>query len=91
MSISSSLRTSVSTYASITPSNLTASVFKLEVSMITNEYQQDFKLDPGDYSVNPDEDQFSGNINDTLIETLIFNLLSNWIDLIHIIVQFVDY
>ena len=53
MSVSSSLRSSASAYVQITPSNITANLIQLGTSMITSGYQQNLKLDPGTYSVDP--------------------------------------
>ena len=91
MSVSSSLRSFASAYVRITPSNITANLIQLGTSMITSGYQQNLKLDPGTYSVDPDADQFNGSVSHTLIVISIFNLLIIRIGLIHIIVEFMDY
>ncbi|CAF3684254.1 unnamed protein product [Adineta steineri] len=49
---------SSSVYVRITPSGITANLVQLGTSMITRGDQQDLKLDPGTYSVNPDSDSF---------------------------------
>jgi len=58
-----SLTTSASVYIRITPSGITANLIQLGTSMITSGYKQDLKLDPGSYSVNPDEDHFNSTVN----------------------------
>ena len=91
MSMSSSLRSSDSAYVRITPSNITANLIEFGTSMITSGYQQNLKLDPGTYSVDPDADQFNGSVSHIFLRISISNLRILRIGLIHIIVEFMDY
>ena len=88
MSVSSSLRSSASAYVRITSSGITANLVQLGTSMITSGYQQNLKLDPGTYSVDPDISQFNGSVSHTFIELSIFNHLILRIGLMHTIVEF---
>ena len=63
MSVSSSLRSSASAYVRITAAGITANLVQLGTSMITSGYQQNLKLDPGSYSVDPDANQFNGSVS----------------------------
>jgi len=58
-----SLTTSSSVYVQITPSGITANLVQLGTSMITSGQEQDLKLDPGTYSVDPDEDVFNASVS----------------------------
>jgi hypothetical protein len=58
-----SLTTSSSVYVQITPTGITANLVQLGTSMITSGYEQDLKLDPGTYSVNPDENFFNASVS----------------------------
>ncbi len=57
------LTTTSSVYVSITASGITANLVQLGTSMVTSGYDQNLKLDPGTYSVNPDESVFNGSVN----------------------------
>ena len=62
-SISSpNLNISSSAYAKINPSGITANVVPLGTSMITRGFKQDLLLDPGSYSVDPDEPIFNSSV-----------------------------
>jgi hypothetical protein len=63
MSVLSSLTSSVSAYVQITQSNIITNLVQLGTSMITSGYQQDLKLDPGTYSVDPDGYVFNGSVS----------------------------
>ena len=41
----------------------TANLVQLGTSMITSGHQQDLKLDPGTYSINPDENTFDTSVS----------------------------
>ena len=63
MSKYSWLKAVSSVYVQITPSGITANLVQLGTSMITSGHEQDLKLDPGTYSVNPDENTFDTSVN----------------------------
>ncbi len=58
-----SLKTSSPVYVQITPSGITANLVQYGTSMITSGHQQDLKLDPGTYSVDPDASVFNATVN----------------------------
>ena len=91
MTVSSSLRSSASAYVQITASGITANLVQLGTSMITSGYQQDLKLDPGSFSVDPDEDVFNGSVSLIFIEISFSNLQFLRIGLTNIIVEFMEY
>jgi len=68
-----SLNHSSSVYVEITPSGITANLVQLGTSMITSGFDQDLKLDPGTYSVDPDEVSFDSKVSFQLILTLNFS------------------
>ncbi|CAF1004007.1 unnamed protein product [Adineta steineri] len=55
---SPNLKASSSVYVRITATGITANLVQLGTSMITRGDQQDLLLDPGTFSVDPDEDTF---------------------------------
>ncbi|CAF0940715.1 unnamed protein product [Adineta steineri] len=55
---SPNLKSSSSVYVRITTTGITANLVQLGTSMITRGDQQDILLDPGTFSVDPDEDTF---------------------------------
>ncbi|CAF0990631.1 unnamed protein product [Adineta steineri] len=55
---SPNLKSSSSVYVRITATGITANLVQLGTSMITRGDQQDLLLDPGTFSVDPDEDTF---------------------------------
>ncbi|CAF1182995.1 unnamed protein product [Adineta steineri] len=55
---SPSLKASSSVYVRITATGITANLVQLGTSMVTRGDQQDLLLDPGTFSVDPDEDTF---------------------------------
>ncbi|CAF3869870.1 unnamed protein product, partial [Adineta steineri] len=55
---SPNLKSSSSVYVRITATGITANLVQLGTSMITRGNQQDLLLDPGTFSVDPDEDTF---------------------------------
>jgi len=59
---SPNLKSSSSAYVSITASGITANLVQLGTSMITRGSQQDLLLDPGTFSVDPDEDSFDASV-----------------------------
>lgn len=59
----SNLSISSSAYAKINPSGITANLVPLGTSMITRGSTQDLLLDPGSYSVDPDESTFDTKVN----------------------------
>ncbi|UJR09103.1 hypothetical protein I4U23_013350 [Adineta vaga] len=56
-----SAKSSSSVHVMITPSGITANPVPLGTSMITRGKEQDLELDPGSYSVDPDEDSFDAS------------------------------
>jgi len=67
------LNHSSSVYVEITPSGTTANLVQLGTSMITSGFDQDLKLDPGSYSVDPDEVSFDSKVSFQFILTLNFS------------------
>jgi len=67
------LNHSSSVYVEITPSGITANLVQLGTSMITSGFEQDLKLDPGTYSVDPDEVSFDSKVSFQFILTLDFS------------------
>ena len=65
MSASASVRSSSSAYVQIKSSGVIANLVALGTSMITSGYQQDLQLDPGTFSVDPDENVFNGSVSHT--------------------------
>jgi hypothetical protein len=63
MSVSSSLFSSASVYVQIKPSGIIANLVQLGTPMITRGHQQDLKLDPGTYSINPDANVFNRSVS----------------------------
>jgi predicted phage tail protein len=63
MSISSSLTSSASVYVQIKASGITANLVQLGTSMITNGHQQDLKLNPGMFSIDPDSNTFNASVS----------------------------
>ncbi len=57
------LKTTVPVYIRITPSGITANLVQLGTSMITSGYEQDLTLDPGGYSVDPDQNVFNTSVS----------------------------
>jgi hypothetical protein len=58
-----SLKTSSAAYVRITATGITANLVQLGTSMITRGDQQDLLLDPGSFSVDPDEDSFDPSVS----------------------------
>ncbi len=58
-----SLQTSSSIYVEITSSGITANLIQYGTSMVTSGNQQDLKLDPGTYSIDPDENVFNASVS----------------------------
>ncbi|CAF1566718.1 unnamed protein product, partial [Adineta ricciae] len=56
-----SAKSSATVYIMVTPSGITANPVALGTSMITRGYDQDLELNPGLYSVDPDEDSFDAS------------------------------
>ena len=63
MSGSSKWISSASAYVRITPSQTVVNLVAFGTSMITHGYEQDLKLDPGRYSVDPDENSFNASVS----------------------------
>jgi hypothetical protein len=61
MTISSNLTSTASAFVKIIPSDIISNLFQYGTSMITSGHEQDIKLDPGTYSVDPDENVFNTN------------------------------
>lgn len=58
-----SLTTSSSVFVRITPSGITANLIQLGTSMITSGHHSDLRLDPGTFSVDPDETTFNRSVS----------------------------
>jgi hypothetical protein len=58
-----SLKTLSSIFVEITPSGITANLIQYGTSMVTSGHEQDLKLDPGTYSVDPDENVFNASVS----------------------------
>jgi type IV secretory pathway VirB3-like protein len=86
-----SLKSSSFAYVRITASGITANLVQLGTSMITHGNQQDLLLDPGSFSIDPDEDSFDPTVNIDEFENsfLLFLYFRN--GNIHIIVDFMVY
>ncbi|CAF3639039.1 unnamed protein product [Rotaria sp. Silwood1] len=61
MIASPDLNSSAIVYVKINPSNITANLIKFGTSMIIWSQEQDLTLDPGTFSVNPDETTFNAS------------------------------
>jgi hypothetical protein len=59
-----SLTSLSSVYVKITPSGITANLVQLGTSMITSGHQQDLKLNPGKYSIDPDGYQLNASVSE---------------------------
>jgi len=56
-----SISQSRSIYLLITPSGITANLVPLGTSMITNGIRQDLRFNPGEYSIDLDDDHFNAS------------------------------
>lgn len=59
-----------SVYVEITPSNITANLVRYGTSMIVCGDKQDLQLDPGSYSVDPDQDTFNASVGSPISSEL---------------------
>jgi hypothetical protein len=66
---SPTLKTSSSIYVRITATGITANLVQLGTSMITCGNDQDLLLDPGTFSVDPDEDSFDASVSLSIVLT----------------------
>jgi hypothetical protein len=57
------LTSSSSVYVRITPSGITANLVELGTSMITSGHQQELKLNPGNFSIDPDGYQLNASVS----------------------------
>ena len=57
------LNHSSSVYVEIIPSDIIVYLFQSRSSMITSGFQQDLRLDPGTYSIDPDQVTFDRTVN----------------------------
>jgi hypothetical protein len=62
MNIDPSLSNSSSVYVQITSSGITANLVPLGTSVVTSGHDQDLKLDPGNFSMNPDGYPFNTSV-----------------------------
>ena len=67
------VKSSSSVYVEIIPSDIIVYLFQSRSSMITSGFQQDLKLDPGTYSIDPDQVTFDSTVSFQLI--LILNYM----------------
>ena len=58
----SNLKNSSSIYIQISPSGITANLVQLGTSVVTNRYEQNLTLNPGNYSIDPDRNQFNTTV-----------------------------
>jgi len=63
MTNSSWFDVSKSTYIEIIPTKIIVNLFYLGTSMVTNGYEQDLLLDPGKYSIDPDNQIFNTSVS----------------------------
>jgi hypothetical protein len=63
MNISSSLISSNFTYIKITRSNIRVNLIQFGTSVIKYNRQHDLLLDPGTYSIDPDQHIFNSNVS----------------------------
>lgn len=63
MTTSPMFNASSSAFVRITPSGITANLVQYGTSMITRGYEQDFTLDPGTFSLDPDGDIFNATVS----------------------------
>ena len=64
-----SLTTSSSVYVRITRTDIIPNLVQLGTSMITTGYEQDLLLDPGLFSIDPDENNFNRTVSNRTIMT----------------------
>jgi hypothetical protein len=57
------LKSTSSAYVRITATGITANLVQLGTSMVTSGSQQDLQLNPGAFSVDPDEDSFDASVS----------------------------
>lgn len=57
------LQSSSFVYVEITPSGITANLVQLGTSMITSGFEQDLQLNPGEFSVDLDENSFNKTVS----------------------------
>ena len=62
-----SLTTSSSVYVRTTRTGITPNLVQLGTSMITSGYEQDLLLDPGSFSIDPDENNFNRSVSNRTI------------------------
>jgi hypothetical protein len=65
------LKSSSTAYVRITATGVTANLVQLGTSMITRGDQQDLLLDPGSFSVDPDEDSFDPSVSIYRLKNLV--------------------
>ena len=87
---SSNLTSSSSAYVKITQSNIIVNLIQLGTSMITRGYQQDLLLDPGTYSIDPDQVPFDATVSMNTYQK-IFLIVVNRNGNMNIIVEFMIY
>jgi hypothetical protein len=64
MTISPNLTSTASAFVKIIPSDIiVVNLIQFGTSMITSGHEQDLKLDPGTYSVDPDENKFNASVS----------------------------
>ncbi|CAF1016276.1 unnamed protein product [Rotaria sordida] len=61
MTASSNLISSESSFVKINPSGITANLVQFGTSLITSSYEEDLILNPGNFSINPDETTFNAS------------------------------
>jgi hypothetical protein len=87
MIVDPSLTNSSSIYVHISPSGVTANLVQLGTSVVTSGHQQNLKLDPGNFSIDPDGYPFNASVCYTYISELSTFFISR-IGYIDILVEF---
>jgi hypothetical protein len=64
------------TYVMIIPSSIIVNFVKFGTSMITRGHQQDFTLDPGTFSIDPDTTAFNTVVSSNAVQYSFFHKLS---------------
>jgi hypothetical protein len=66
MAVSPALTASEYAYVTITETGITANLVQFGTSMVTQGNSQDLTLDPGTFSVDPDEDTFNASVSESV-------------------------
>ena len=72
MSIDGRLVTIQSAFVRINPSGITANLVQFGTSSVTSGEEKDLILDPGVYSINPDENSFNASVSQSIDRSMVF-------------------